>query len=139
MKSKKGLYEIFTVMFFIFAMLIALFLWLSVSGTVTLIKAEEGEQRLSITSARETYTAIIQCSGNSVIQEKEINECVKQDFDFVKAVAIEQPAIDNCEKKEWNSQNLTSALEDTSVNTYPYWVSIQNDASVCLARMVIAI
>lgn len=136
---RKGLYEIFTVMFFIFAMLIALFLWLSVSGTVTLIKAEEGEQRLSITTARETYTAIIQCTGNTVIQEDEIEECINQDFDFIKAVFVEQEEIGTCESKSWNQDTFETVIQDTTVNTYPYWIPIQNNASVCLARMVIAI
>jgi len=135
---KKGLYEIFTVMFFIFAMLIALFLWLSVSGTVTLIKAEEGEQRLSITSAREAFVKISQC-GSSIMQKSEIEECINQNFDFVKAIYVEQVAIDNCEHIEWNKDSFENEIQNSEVNTYPYWISIQNKANVCLAKVVIAI
>ena len=125
---KKAIYEIFTTLFFIIIILVALFVWLSVNGTITLIKAEEGNQRLAITAAREAYVQVSRCG---LVNETQLQECLEREFDFVKSIYVEVAAIDECES--WRTGELNGD------NRYPYWINVQQGNNICLAQMVIGI
>ena len=125
---RKGLYEIFTTLFFIIIILVSLFVWLSVSGTINIIKAEEGNQRLAITSARETYSQISRCS---IMNETRLEECINQDFDFVKGISVNILPVANCTPKTYG--------ELAGDNQFPYYINVQQQKNICIAQMVIGI
>lgn len=137
---KRGVYEIFIMLTFLVVMLVALFIWLQVTGSITLLKAASGEERFSTSLAKEAFGNVTSCNQQQVLAEDGIDGCIGN-VTFVKAIKVEQGAFDECPEKTWGVDAFELASRDLTTNAYPYWVAVaQNDsARVCLARMTILV
>ncbi len=138
--KKKGFYEIFVVFIFVLVMLLAVFFWLMLSGQVSVMKSQNSEARIKNTLAKETFNLVKDCAGNRIIKEEEIETC-RIGRDYVKAIMVRQPEMDECEEKLWGDGEFLEATKDPGVSIYTYWVSVQQTGTtkVCLAEMLIGI
>ena len=137
---RTGLYEIFTVFIFILVLLLVLFLALFLSGNAAILKSKTGDAKLASSVARSAFDTITQCHGQQVLNEGKIEEC-RNVAQFVKAVKIMQSPIDGCAEKIWGEIDYAVATSDSTVESYSYWLGIQqtDTPNVCLAQLIIAI